>query len=588
MSIIQGNAKRASVRGFYPKDIEGSLRFNDDDSAYLSWTPASAGNRKTWTWSGWVKRAGTGTRQWLFSTGTSGSNYGHFMIDSDDKLYYVQETPTLYRIGSNQKLRDHSAWYHIMFVMDTTNATADDRMRYYVNGVRVDADALKAQPPQNTDMVFNQAGSHSIGKNNYGTNYTDSYLAEVHFTDGTAYTADDFGELKNGVWVAKEPDVTYGTNGFYLNFQDDTEVEAFNTVIWSGDDVSGRQVTGVGFNPDLVWTKSRSSAVNHVLMDSVRGPNLRLESNTTDAEDVYDGINSFDSDGFSVGVQTGVNDVGKTYVAWCWDAGANNASTGHSSVTWTGSSATQKISGLPFRPDLVWIKARNVAYGSQLFDSVRGANKRLSSNVTNAEVSDTDALMSFDSDGFILGAEDGVNDSTYTYVGWGWDAGDSDPVSNTDGSITSTVKSNGDFSIISYQGTLADANIGHGLSSAPDMIIIKNRNRSAGTPWVVYHSSVGASQRTLLNDIAAASSSGNIFGSTPTAPDATKFYVGNVNWVNNNVSGENDHIAYAWRNVTGKQKFDTYEGNNTATGPAVNVGFRPGFVMIKNADGTGN
>jgi len=221
MAIIQGNAHKSSVSGFYPKTIEGSLRFNDDDSAYLSWTPDSAGDRKTWTWSGWVKRAGTGTRQYLFSTGSSGTNYAHFMIDSDDKLYFVTES-SLYRIGSTAKFRDHSAWYHFMFVMDTPNSTTNDRMRYYVNGERVDVGVFNTQPTtQNLDMKFNQAASHSIGKHNYGAAYADCYMADVYFIDGQALSASDFGETKNGVWVAKNYAGTFGTNGFHLTFEDD-------------------------------------------------------------------------------------------------------------------------------------------------------------------------------------------------------------------------------------------------------------------------------------------------------------------------------------------------------------------------------
>ena len=244
-NLIAGAAGQAS--GFYPVSIDQSLRFNDNDSAYLSRTPASAGNRKTWTWSGWVKRAGTGTRQWLFSAGTGSSDYAHFMIDSDDKLYFVQES-SLYRIGSSAKFRDHGAWYHMMFVMDTTNATANDRMRYYVNGERVDVGVFNTQPPQNTDMRFNQAVVHTIGKSSYQTNYADFYLAEVHFTDGTAYDADAFGELKSGVWVAKTPSVTYGTNGFYLDFANSADIG--NDISGEGNDWTPNNFTANDVMPD--------------------------------------------------------------------------------------------------------------------------------------------------------------------------------------------------------------------------------------------------------------------------------------------------------------------------------------------------
>ena len=375
--------------------------------------------------------------------------------------------------------------------MDTTQATASNRVKVYVNGTQVSSFATASYPSQNLDGDFANAVSHLIGDNTNFNNKFDGYLAEVFFIDGTAHTASDFGETKNGVWVPKNvtsTDFTMGTNGFYLTFEDDTAVESFNTVLYRGTGTT-QSITGMGFQPDLVWVKRRDSTPSHNLSDSVRGASQRLFSDTTAAEDANSGIVSFDSDGFTVD-------------------GARNA---------TGSNGS-------------------------------------------------------------------------SYVAWAWDAGDSDPVSNTDGSITSTVKAsqaNG-FSIVSYQGTLADANIGHGLSSAPDMIIIKNRNRTAGTNWVVYHSALGASQRLILSDSAGASSSGNIFGSTPTAPDSTKFYVGNVNWVNNNVSNENDHIAYCWHDVTGKQKFGSYTGDGTTSNSITGLGFRPGFLMVKRTDSADN
>ena len=499
MAIIQGNAHKSSVSGFYPKTIEGSLRFNDDDSAYLSWTPDSAGDRKTWTWSGWVKRAGTGTRQYLFSTGSSGTNYAHFMIDSDDKLYYVQEATTLYRIGSTQKLRDHSAWYHIMFVMDTTNATANDRMRYYVNGERVDVGVFNAQPTQNLDMKFNQAASHSIGKHNYSTAYADCYMAEVHFLNGIAATADDFGELKNGVWVAKKYEGDYDSaaqvtegnlNGFHLNFQDDAEVEAFNTVLYRGN--GGTQsITGMGFQPDLVWIKARNSTNTHALYDAVRTATKCLVSADTTDETTRSGLTSFDSDGFSLGS---------------------------------------------------------------------------------------------------LGRENALNQTT---VAWGWKAGDSN-VSNTVGDIPSTVRANDTygFSIVSYTGDgTTNGTIGHGLSSAPDFIVAKDRDsNSVNNNWHIWHTSLSSTTHNLNftpgaeSNVATATSYGGIGDPSATTIKAVS---GTVDSRTMNESGD-DYIAYCWTEKTGYSKFGSYEGNNTATGPTVTTTFKPAFVMIKNADGTGN
>ena len=340
MSIINGSAMQGATRGFYPKTIEGSLRFNDDDSAYLSWTPASAGNRKTWTWSGWVKNSGANTSadNFLISANNGSSDFTSFGIEnSSGSLLYFHYTGASYvqLLRTTAKFRDPSAWYHIVFVYDSTDATPADRLQIYVNGVRQTDFANATYPSSNADSFFNSTSyTNYLGTQTSGSAFLNGYLAEVHFTDGTAYDADAFGELKNGVWVAKTPSVTYGTNGFYLNFQDDAEVEAFNTVLWRGDGATKQSITGMGFQPDLVWVKQRSSGNSHILFDAVRGfgSGNGLQSQNTAAEGTndpsYGFVSSAGADGFTVNEGTVgddyVNTSGQTYVSWGWDAGANN------------------------------------------------------------------------------------------------------------------------------------------------------------------------------------------------------------------------------------------------------------------------
>ena len=572
--------------GFYGFDIESSLRFNDDDSAYLTFTPASAGNRKTWTWSGWVKLGSlSGTQDQILFNAYSGSSAFFILGMRNAQFYWYDINGPDYGGFYSPLYRDPSSWYHVTF---SFNSSGSWNTKLYVNGVDISSTFLNdyGTPSAEYEASVNQTIQHNIGlRPDSGGIYSDGYLAEVNFIDGTALDPTSFGETKEGIWIPKDTSgLTFGTNGFRLQFKDDAEVQGFNTVLWEGN--GGTQsVTGTGFSPDFVWIKNRDNADDHYLYDTVRGPNNFLGSNTTTAEDYSSNdLNSFDSDGFTVGSDGGLNRDGQSIVAWAWDAGANNASTGHSSVIYEGSGSTsQRITGFPFSPDLVWLKCRGAAENHNLMDTVRGWGKRLKTNNTNAE--ETFSGGGFYPDGFAPETtSDDQNKNATTFVAWGWDAGDSDPASNTNGTITSTVKTNGDFSIISYQGTLADANIGHGLSAAPNFLIIKNLNRSAGTNWIVQHSSVDISKKLTLNATTAADAVGNIFGSTPTAMDATKFYVGNVNWVNNNVSNENDHIAYAWRNVTGKQQFGKYTGNASSTGPTVSLGFRPGLVMIKGLD----
>ena len=220
MAILQGNAKSVADGGFYPLEINQSLRFDDGSSSYLSRTPSVSGNRKTWTWSGWVKRGNLSAQQLLCCYNpTGGAGYHPLGFDSNGAIQfeYVTTVPVGRKI-TNALLRDPSAWYHIVAVWDTTNATAADRIRLYVNGERITSFSASVDPAQNTDGFINGITDTRIGSNPSNAQLLDGYLAEVHFTDGTAYTADDFGEFKSGVWVAKTPSVTYGTNGFYLPF----------------------------------------------------------------------------------------------------------------------------------------------------------------------------------------------------------------------------------------------------------------------------------------------------------------------------------------------------------------------------------
>jgi len=202
--------------GFYPVSIDQSLRFNDDDSAYLSRTPASAGNRKTWTWSGWVKKTeiiSSGDRQLFGSDSSGGAEFNGIAFISTNALNFRFNDSGSLQLRTSALFRDTSAWYHIVVAVDTTQATPANRMKLYINGSEVTDFISSNYPSQNAESSINSTQVHEIGRRaEDSSQYFDGYIAEVHFTDGTAYDADAFGELKSGVWVAKTPSVTYGTN----------------------------------------------------------------------------------------------------------------------------------------------------------------------------------------------------------------------------------------------------------------------------------------------------------------------------------------------------------------------------------------
>jgi len=213
--------------------IGKSVRLRSSATAYLNRTPASAGNRKTWTWSAWVKRGilSSGYPS-LFQGGTTSSDTGSMAIvfAPNDRIY-VQGYTTNFLI-SNGSYRDPSAWYHIVLAMDSTQATATNRLKLYVNGSEVSY-ATYNNLTQNTDYGINQAASHVIGQSiaSFGNNYFDGYLTEINFIDGLQLTPSSFGSTNTttGVWQPAKYTGTYGTNGFYLNFSSNGTSAALGT-----------------------------------------------------------------------------------------------------------------------------------------------------------------------------------------------------------------------------------------------------------------------------------------------------------------------------------------------------------------------
>jgi hypothetical protein len=304
-----------------------SLKFNDDESQYLSWTPAAAGNRKTWTWSGWVKRGNLADSR-LFNAGTSSSSKTEMTLYGSGVLWFENAGGAVCSFQTAALFRDVSAWYHFVIAVDTTQATSGDRVKIYVNGERITAfDTYETYPSQNSDFLINSTTEHTIGKRSYDANYSDMYLSDVYFIDGQALDPTDFGQFTDGYWEKKDYAGSYGTNGFHLTFADDVVSEGFNAVTYRGTGAS-QSVSGLGLNPDLVWMKRRT-ADDHDLQDSVRGGGKTLMSNSTAAELNLSGsygVNSFDADGFSlIGNGGRTNESGSSYVAWCWDAGSGSA-----------------------------------------------------------------------------------------------------------------------------------------------------------------------------------------------------------------------------------------------------------------------
>ena len=249
---------------------------------------------------------------------------------------------------------------------------------------------------------------------------------------------------------------------------------------------------------------------------------------------------------------------------------------------YTGNGANNHaITGVGFAPDLVWQKRRDGSNGHVWFDKVRGATKIIQSESSSGEITSASGqdTVSLDSDGFTVAVPTqtgGINPNGASCVAWNWKAGGS-ASSNTDGSINSSVSANttAGFSIVKFTGTEANATIGHGLSTAPKVIIIKGL--STTHDWVYGGDNIGWTKYLNLNNQSAGGTASAVWNDT--APTSSVFSVGNNQAVNQ--SGV-EHIAYCFASKTGYNKFGSYNGNGSTDGTFIYTGFKPAFLLVKN------
>jgi hypothetical protein len=246
--LLSQQSDYQSRNAWPPYKIEESLRFRASASANLTRTPASAGNRRIYTWSGWVKRGTLTTPgQTLFDAYSGVDDRTHLQFDNNQLRFFNNVSGSIItELRSTQVFRDPAAWYHVLVAVDTTQATASNRAKLYVNGSQITALDTATYQTQNTDTYINSANVHDIGVGGaYADEYFDGYMSEVYFVDGQALTPASFGATdKDGNWSPIAYTGTYGTNGFYLNFRDNTSA----TTMGSDFSGNGNNWTLRGFN----------------------------------------------------------------------------------------------------------------------------------------------------------------------------------------------------------------------------------------------------------------------------------------------------------------------------------------------------
>ncbi len=573
-------------------DVDRSLRFSGVGETRLNYTPASGGNKKTWTFSWWLKR-GSIERKMLFGSYNSGATTAVVELQDDHQLnFYDYNSGYRINLETTQVFRDPSAWYHFVIALDTTQSTDSNRVKIYVNGSQITDFASALYPSQNFEGLFNDHTiQHAIGtEGSLQRLHFDGYMAEVYFLDGYAYDSSYFGETNatTGQWIPKEYTGSFGNNGYYLKFADNSSTSALGTdssgngnnltpvnfsvtagktddsffdtptknfatlspidrtyttevilseantrwqynykpasktvratmalpstgkiyIEWENEQPSsqgGRMSWGLvrynsekqnydvqayndvdyvsisfggsiwvgttnitapaSFSAPTYYTGERSAmAIDCSTGDFWLG---KVASNGSTTWYANDG--GTDGDPAAAINKTGTLPNFTTATEWIpfvgWhDGGAASSTTYYANINfgnhsflgtaptgftglssdvlatptiklpnkyfdtllYSGNESGQSITGLNFAPDWVWIKKRNESASHCLFDSLRGATKRLKSDNTDTELTQTDSLTAFNSDGFTLGGNGHTSENGDTFVAWNWDAGETD------------------------------------------------------------------------------------------------------------------------------------------------------------------
>ena len=357
-----------------------------------------------------------------------------------------------------------------------------------------------------------------------------------------------------------------------------------NTFLGSSDPTSGSSKTNAG----ATWTPS-SYAGGWVPSQGHQGGNGGALYMNWGQDSTFGGARSAGGNADENGFGDFVYSPPSGYLALCsanlptssdidpgGDNGADeNPTKQFNCVTYTGNASTRNITGVGFQPDLVITRGRSDASVCKFVDSTRGVTKVLQSHSSSAESTDSNGLTAFGTDGYTLGSDAGYNNNNTTYVGWCWRANGGTEVSNSDGDTTTSVQANtaAGFSIVDCPQYSPNTTFGHGLNSAPNLIIAKTYEQ--GGQWAVYHSGLDSGKILYLNQNYAQFTS-SIFNST--APTSSVFSMGA------SYAGSGAIIAYCWHDVEGFQKFGKYEGNGSDNGSFIYTGFRPRYFWLKEID----
>ncbi len=590
--------------GAPPFIVSDSCMFSAGSNSRLNYSPAGASpfpDYQSFTFSTWFKRNRVGQPQVLYAGRQADTNYSVIRINGNDELEWYDrdfdngsdnffgEMPT------DVVFRDPSAWYHLVFQYDSSNPDAAERVRMWVNGVRMSLRILTVVQ-LNRQPWMNSTHTHHIGWTN-DSGYSDILMADTIMVDGTHVAPTAFGKFdNNGVWQPIDYAATapYGTNGYRLGYANPTNLGEDSS--GNGNDFALENVSESNAFADtpsenfctLLATDTRTTGTiteGGLVTTGNAAVSMRPESGEWYYEQNGVGV-VYDADAsgeFDPVLPAGSYNFGQQPWQDTGPVGAQRALSSSNlpnpviakpsehvtTVLYTGDGAASRDISVPFQPDWVWAKNRTQVKDHQLLDAVRStAGGILLSNDTNAEALATSysggGLTQLLADGFRV--EQGIvdssnlNESGEEFVAWNWKQG--------------TLPG---FEIVGYTGDgVAGRTVAHNLGAKPAAMIIKSRD-NATDGWFNYFDTptMGATGALFLDKNNGFTTSINYWNNEE--PTDAEFTVGAATTNRNN----DNFIAYLFAEVPGFSKVTEYIGNGNADGPIVYCGFRPAVVIIK-------
>ena len=588
-------SKSGSASGASGYNLTRSLRFRASATAYLGRTPATTTNQQTWTWSGWVKRGvlSSGTSQTLFNASIDASNFTELRFtDTSNGVFeftYVVGGADTARLTTTQVFRDPSAYYHVIFVADTTQATAANRLKLYVNGAQVTAFSTATYPSLNANLYVNSANYHGIGITRAVGRYYDGYMTEINLIDGQALTPSSFGSTNalTGVWQPARYTGTYGTNGVYLPFTDNSALTTSSNV-GLGKDFSGNGnywttnnisiTAGVTYDSMTdVPTLTSATAANFAVLNPLnKGANITLSAANLEV--------SYATTASTSGVATIACANGK----WYWEITLGTILSGayQSYVTLYNQATWNPISHSG--SGYIAYRTSDGAYVSDSGGSGSFSAGATTGDVIGVAVDVTNGTFQIFKNGSSLGTITGLSINTNTWAAgysfdnsistsWKFNFGQrpftyTPPTGyvalNTYNLPTSTiVKGNTVMDATLYTGTGASLSVTNAASFKPDLVWVKSR--SAATDNKLTDSVRGVTKGLISNTTGAETTDTQGL----TAFGSAGFTVG-TNTDYNNLAAT--YVAWCWQAGQGSSSSNT-NGSITST---VSVNANAGFSVV--------